>query len=83
MVERMRLVEPNRLEVKLTVHDDTVFTKPYEANTHYYVRLPDVVPREWVCTLAVEAYDPESNEHVVLDPEEALRQLQQMKDVGK
>lgn len=83
MVERMRLVEPNRMEVKLTVYDDTIFTKPYEAEPHYYVRLPDVVPREWVCTLAVEAYDPSRGEHVVLDPEEALRQLHEMKEVGK
>jgi hypothetical protein len=83
MVERMRLVEPDRMEVKLTVYDDTIFTKPYEAEPQYYVRLPDAVPREWVCTLAVEAYDPKSDAHVVLEPEEALKQLHQMNEVGK
>lgn len=79
MVERMRLVEPDKLEVQLTVYDDTVFTEPYRATTHYYARRKDAVPQEWVCTLTVDRYDEKSNESQTLTPEEALEVLRKQR----
>lgn len=79
MVERMRLVEPDKLEVQLTVYDDTVFTEPYRANTHIYMRRKGVVPQEWVCSLTVDQYDEKTNEVHSLTPEEALEVLRKQR----
>lgn len=79
MVERMRLVEPDKLEVQLTVYDDTVFTEPYRAATHYYTRRKEVVPQEWVCSLTVDRYDEKSNQMQSLTPEEALQLLRKQR----
>lgn len=79
MVERMRLSDPNTLEVKTTIYDDTVFTTPYEAETHYYKRQTGKLgkPQEWVCTIAISYFDEKANKHKDLEPEEALRRLEQ------
>lgn len=78
MVERMRLSDPDTLEVKTTIYDDTVFTTPYEADTHYYKRQTGKLgkPQEWVCTIAISYFDEKTNKHRDMDPEEALRLLE-------
>lgn len=79
MVERMRLRDPNTLEVKMTVHDDTVFTGPYEADVQTYVRAKsdeDAWPGEWQCAISeITYYDPAKDDNVSLTPEEALKRL--------
>lgn len=79
MVERMRLRDPDTLEVKMTVHDDTVFTGPYEAPVQTYVRQKgeDAWPGEWQCQVSgILYYDPSTDSNVSLSPEEALKKLE-------
>jgi hypothetical protein len=76
MVERIRLHDPDTLEVKMTVYDDTVFTGPYEAPVQTYSRLTgeDAWPREWQCAISeIMYYDPAKDESVSISPEEALK----------
>jgi hypothetical protein len=77
MVERLRLTDPDTLEWKLTVYDDSVFTAPYEAEVHPFKRTRGVKgrPQEWVCTASISYYDDKNNTHAQLDPEEALKLL--------
>ena len=75
MVERMRLVNPDTLEFKLTIHDDTVWTKPYVTGTRNYRRLSGAQPEEWVCTVSVTSFDPETNSYVDKDPAEMVELL--------
>jgi hypothetical protein len=77
MVERMRLTDPNTLEWKLTIYDDTVFTGPYEADLHRFKRVTGERgrPQEWACTASISYYDEKNNTHTELDPEEALKLL--------
>lgn len=78
MVERIRLRDPNTLEVKMTVHDDTVFTGPYEAPVQTYIRSTgeDAWPGEWQCAISgITYYDPAKDDAVSLSPEEALKRL--------
>jgi len=78
MVERIRLRDPNTLEVRMTVHDDTVFTGPYEADVQTYVRSAGeaALPGEWQCALSeISYYDPATDDTVSLSPEEALKRL--------
>jgi len=77
MVERMRLSDPNTLEWKLTIYDDTVFTEPYEAELHHFRRITGEKgkPQEWACTASISFYDEKNNVHTELDPEEALKLL--------
>ena len=75
MVERMRLVNPDTLEVKLTIHDDTVWMKPYVTGTRNYRRLSGAQPEEWVCTVSVTSFDPETNSYVDKDPAEMVELL--------
>ena len=84
MVERMRLVNPNTLEVALTIHDDTVWTKPYVTATRNYARIQKGIsevgpfsgePEEWVCTISITSFDPDSNTYVDKDPEEMVKFL--------
>jgi len=79
MVERMRLTDPNTLEIKTTIYDDSVFTTPYEAETRYWKRQTgnDGKPQEWVCTVAISRYDEKLDKHIDLTPEEALKLLEQ------
>jgi hypothetical protein len=76
MVERMRLVNPDTLEVKLTVYDDTVWTKPYVSATRNYRRSLDGEPSEWVCTVSITSFDPATNSYTDKDPEEMVKYLE-------
>lgn len=81
MVERMRLRDPDTLEVKMTVYDDTVFTTTYEAPVQLFRRLKggdEVWPAEWQCEVSqVAAYDPATDDTVSLSPEEALKKYEE------
>jgi hypothetical protein len=83
MVERMRLVNPNSLEVQLTIYDDTVWKQPY-VSTRNYRRIEKGIsefgpfsgePEEWVCTVSITSFDPETNTYVDKDPEEMVKYL--------
>ena len=84
MVERIRLVDADTLEDKLTIHDDTVWTKPYVSSpVQVFKRNRGEVgwPVEWVCTSAeVLTFDPAQDKTILEDPAEALKRLQQKKD---
>jgi hypothetical protein len=87
MVERMRLADPQTLEVNLTVYDDTVWTKPYVTTTRNYRRIVKGVselgpftgePEEWVCTVSITSFDPKTNTYVDKDPEEMVKYLDKL-----
>jgi hypothetical protein len=87
MVERMRLSNPDTLEVKLTIYDDTVWTKPYEAATRTFTRIQKGIseigpfsgePEEWVCTVSITSFDPDTNTYVDKDPEEMVKYLDKL-----
>ena len=86
MVERMRLVDRNSLEVKLTIYDDTVWTKPYET-TRNFTRIEKGIseravfsgePEEWVCTVSITSFDPATNTYKDKDPEEMVKFLDKL-----
>jgi len=86
MVERMRLVDPNTLEIRTTIYDDTVFTKPYVAVVHDLKRQQGAAawPREWQCSLSdVSAYDGKTNTYNVKSPEEVLKELDSDENPGQ
>jgi len=66
MVERMRLLNSETMEAKLTVYDDTVWTQPYVMSTRKYARIRpghDIGPfsgdpEEYVCGISVTTFDP-------------------------
>jgi hypothetical protein len=83
MVERMRIVNRDTLRVDLTIYDDTVWTKPY-VSTRSYKRIQKGVnevgqftgePEEWVCTVSVTTFDPDTNTYVDKDPEAMVKML--------
>ena len=83
MVERMRLVNPQALQVDLTIYDETVWTKPY-VTTRTYRRIQKGIseagpfsgePEEWVCTVSITTFDPDTNTYVDKDPEEMVKFL--------
>jgi len=83
MVERMRLVNPETLQVDLTIYDDSVWTKPY-ASTRSYRRIQKGIsevgqftgqPEEWVCTVSITTFDPDTNTYVDKDPEAMVKML--------
>jgi hypothetical protein len=87
MVERMRLADPQTLEVKLTIYDDTVWTKPFVAETRNYKRIQKGIselgpfsgePEEWVCTVSITSFDPATNSYVDKDPEEMVKYLDKL-----
>ncbi len=87
MVERMRLVNPETLEVALTIYDDTVWTQPFVTATRNYRRVVKGVselgpfsgePEEWVCTVSITSFDPETNTYVDKDPEEMVKYLDKL-----
>ena len=78
MVERMRLTDPQTLEMNLTIYDDTVWTKPFVTASRNYRRIQKGIseigpfsgePEEWVCTVSITSFDPETNTYVDKDPE--------------
>ena len=87
MVERMRLANPNTLEVKLTLYDDTVWTKPYVTATRNFRRVQSGIsefgpfsgrPEEWVCTVSITSFDPDTNTYKDKDPEEMVKYLDKL-----
>ena len=83
MVERMRLLNPQTLQINLAVYDDTVWTKPY-VTTRSYKRIQKGIsevgqftgePEEWVCTVSITTFDPDTNTYVDKDPEEMVKML--------
>jgi hypothetical protein len=83
MVERMRLIDPQTLQVNLTIYDDTVWKKPYVSMRNYR-RIQKGInevgqftgePEEWVCTVSVTTFDPDTNSYVDKDPEEMVKML--------
>ena len=87
MVERMRLVNPNTLEGNLTLYDDTVWTKPYVTATRNFTRIQKGIseigpfsgePDEWVCTVSVTSFDPETNTYKDKDPEDMVKYLDKL-----
>ncbi|MDB6010819.1 MAG: hypothetical protein JWL65_3069 [Gammaproteobacteria bacterium] len=84
MVERLRLVNPETLEVNLTIYDDTVWTKPFVTATRNFKRIQKGVseigpfsgePEEWVCTVSITSFDPDTNTYKDKDPEEMVKYL--------
>jgi hypothetical protein len=80
MVERVRLLDPDTMEIQLTIYDDTVWTEPYVANTQTFKRnRGDAgMPKEWVCQSVDDplGYNPETNESEFEDPAVVLERLQ-------
>ena len=62
LVERMRLVDFNTLETQTTIHDDTVFKRPYSLPSRRYIRGIERrnEPQEWACTDNRDYFDPET-----------------------
>jgi hypothetical protein len=62
LVERFRLVDFNTLELQTTIHDDTVFKKPYALAPRRYIRGIERrnEPQEWACTDNRDYFDPTS-----------------------
>ena len=52
LVERMRLVDFNTLEIQTTLHDETIFKKPYTLPARRFLRGIEQrnEPQEWACT---------------------------------
>ena len=52
LVERMRLIDFNTLEIQTTVYDDTIFRKPYALPPRRFIRGIEQrnEPQEWACT---------------------------------
>jgi hypothetical protein len=87
MVERMRVVNPQTLEIQTTIYDDTVWTKPYVTATRSYRRLQKGIsetrswngePSEWVCTVSITSFDPDTNSYKDKDPEEMVKYLDKL-----
>ena len=87
MVERMRLTDPQTLEMNLTIYDDSVWTKPYVTTARNYRRIQKGVseigpfsgePEEWVCTVSITSFDPNTNTYVDKDPEEMVKYLDKL-----
>ena len=87
MVERMRLVNPDTMELKLTIYDDTVWTKPYATATRNYTHIvkgkSEIGPfsgevEEWVCTVSITSFNPDTNTYVDKDPEEMVKFLDKL-----
>jgi hypothetical protein len=61
-----------------------VWTKPYVTATRNYARIQKGIsevgpfsgePEEWVCTISITSFDPDSNTYVDKDPEEMVKFL--------
>jgi hypothetical protein len=60
LVERMRLVDFNTLEIQTTIHDATVFKQPYSLPSRRFIRGIERRndPQEWACTDNRDYFDP-------------------------
>ena len=81
MVERIRLVDPDTLEDRLTIYDDTVWTKPYVSTpVQIFKRNRGDAgwPNEWVCNTGGSLdFDTNSGKTISEDPAVELKRLQQ------
>jgi len=81
MVERIRLVDAETLEIQLTIYDDTVWKEPYVSKPFQIFkrnRGEDGWPHEWVCNSGnIFAFDPAQNKTIEEDPAEVLKRLKQ------
>ena len=82
MVERIRLLDPNTLEDKLTIYDNTVWTKPYVSTpVQIFKRNRGSAgwPHEWVCSTAnIFPFDPAKDKTMLdEDPAKVLERLEQ------
>jgi hypothetical protein len=84
MVERMRLIDRNTMEIQTTMYDDTVWTQPYVMAPRRYTRLQKGIremgqftgdAEEYVCSVSVTIFDPDKNTYVDKDPEEIVKIL--------
>jgi hypothetical protein len=85
MVERMRVVNPNTLEVQLTLYDDTVWMKPYVTAPRNFTHIQKGArgpfngdPEEWVCTVSITSFDPDTNTYTDKDPKEMVKYLDKL-----
>jgi hypothetical protein len=87
MVERMHLLDPETLEIQLTMYDDAVWTKPYQTQKRTWRRIRKGIsefgpftgePEEWVCTTSITSFDPKTNAYVDQDPEEMVKYLESL-----
>jgi len=78
MVERMRVINPQTLEVNLTLYDDTVWTRPFVTATRNYRRSLNGEPEEWVCTISITSFNPDTNTYKDKDPEEMVKYLDKL-----
>lgn len=64
LVERMRLVDFNTLEIQTTLHDETIFHTPYALPPRLYLRGIERhnEPQEWACTDNRDYLDLETGE---------------------
>lgn len=81
IVERMRVLDKDTLDVQTTIYDDTVWTQPHVSNggrTFNRNRGEEGWPREWVCSSdETLTFDPAQDKTVVQDPAEVLKRLKQ------
>ena len=61
-----------------TFYDDTVWTKPYVTATRNYKRSATAEPEEWICTVSITSFDPETNTYVDKDPEAMVKDLDKL-----
>ena len=73
LVERMRLLDFNTLEIQTTVHDSTVFNKPYPLPPRKFLRGIERrnEPQEWACTDNRDYLDPETGKLELNVPKKA------------
>jgi hypothetical protein len=87
MVERIRVANPQTLEIQNTIYDDTVWTKPYVTAARNFRRVQKGIsefgpftgePEEWVCTVSITSFDPDTNTYHDKDPEEMVKYLDKL-----
>jgi hypothetical protein len=87
VVERMRLIDPQTLEISTTLYDDTVWTKPFVGAPRNFRRVVKGVSEigpfngqatEWVCTVSVTSFDPDTNTYNDKSPEEMVKYLDKL-----
>jgi hypothetical protein len=80
MVERIRLVDPDTLEDRLTIYDDTIWKQPYVSTpVQIFKRNHGDAgwPNEWVCsTASIMAFDPTQNKTIEEDPVDTLKRFE-------
>ena len=81
MVERMRLIDADTLEDRMTIFDDTIWKQPYVTNAGQKfkrIRGEAAWPIEWVCNSSDPvSFDTRQDKIVVEDPAAVLKRLEQ------